>query len=1017
MARRSVAAVSLFAALLGVIAAEWFAGAPARSAEHPVPEPFAKPPQTSFECRWTDTPVALDGVADEPAWKHAQPINTFHLPWLGDKARMGRTATTAKLLWDREYLYFHCEMEDSDLFADVKEHDGELWLNDVFELFLRPDAEKTGYYEFQVNAAGTHFDAFYPRYEFGTLGKQSKVGKFHMESKVKLNGTLNTRDDVDTGWSVEGRIPWTDFLRTGGRPAAGEKWKMNLCRYDYHKDWKEPELSCVAPITTRKIPPFFHQTEDYAALTFVGPDATTAKPFGIEPAGADGFVRPVTSTVIGSPDPPLPFVATRVLDKYRPEYPICTVRIPGTNEMLTITQPWAYAHTAVYRFPFGAATTEPDAVKLMDTPFAGTAYDITFHPKWAENGYVYIGWNGKVPGYKRKASVVTRYTMTTKPPYLIDLKSAADVIAWESDGHNGCAICFGGDGTLYVTSGDGTADSDANLTGQRTDLLLAKVLRIDVDHPAAGKLYAVPKDNPFVGRKEFAPETWAMGLRNPWRMSFDAKTDQLWVGQNGQDLWEQAYLVKKGENYGWSVTEGSHPFYPNRQAAPVAITKPTVEHHHSESRSLTGGLVYHGAKHPELRGAYVYGDYSTGHIWAVKHSGEKIEWHKKIAITTLKITGFALDPDGELLICHHGPKGDGGYFTLSANGAKQDAGFPKKLSESGLFASVKGHAMKPGVIPYSVNAPFWSDGAHKERFLAVPEGQIEYRRTNGWEFPNKTVVVKSFALETREGDPASRKWIETRFLTKQSGEWYGYSYVWNDAGTDATLVDGAGADATFKITTANGVREQVWHYPSRAECMVCHSRAANFVLGLCEVQFNRDHAYPSGRTDNQLRVLEHLGLFNVNWAGAVPAPTDDAERQQPNQREPKPTSMLHAPPSALKRLADPYDKAQPLDLRAKAYLHTNCATCHVEAGGGNAQMQLDFPTEWAKMRLIGAKPMHQTFDLPDARLIAPGAPERSVVLRRIGARGPNTGQMPPLSTNRVDTAGVELLTEWCRGLK
>jgi hypothetical protein len=98
-------------------------------------------------------------------------------------------------------------------------------------------------------------------------------------------------------------------------------------------------------------------------------------------------------------------------------------------------------------------------------------------------------------------------------------------------------------------------------------------------------------------------------------------------------------------------------------------------------------------------------------------------------------------------------------------------------------------------------------------------------------------------------------------------------------------------------------------------------------------------------------------------------------------------------------------------------LHTNCATCHVEAGGGNAQMQLDFPTEWAKMRLIDAKPMHQTFGLADARLIAPGAPERSVVLHRIGTRGPNSGQMPPLSTNRVDTAGVELLTEWCKGLK
>ena len=326
--------------------------------------------------------------------------------------------------------------------------------------------------------------------------------------------------------------------------------------------------------------------------------------------------------------------------------------------------------------------------------------------------------------------------------------------------------------------------------------------------------------------------------------------------------------------------------------------------------------------------------------------------------------------------------------------------------------------MKPGVIPYSVNAPFWSDGLHKERWLAVPEGTILFKRgSTGWEFPDKAVLVKSFALETKEGDPASRKWIETRFLTRQSGEWYGYTYVWNADGTDATLVDASGTDREYTVKTATGERAQTWHYPGRAECMVCHSRAANYVLGLSEVQFNKDHVYPNGRTDNQLRVLEHLGLLNVNWTGEAGAPRNGPEGQQPNQREPKQTSFLNVAPSALKKLADPYDKAQPLDLRAKAYLHANCATCHVEAGGGNAQIQLDFPTEWAKMRLIGAKPVHQTFDLVDAQLIAPGAPERSVVLHRISKRGPNTGQMPPLSTSRVDTAGLELMTEWCKSLK
>jgi mono/diheme cytochrome c family protein len=254
-------------------------------------------------------------------------------------------------------------------------------------------------------------------------------------------------------------------------------------------------------------------------------------------------------------------------------------------------------------------------------------------------------------------------------------------------------------------------------------------------------------------------------------------------------------------------------------------------------------------------------------------------------------------------------------------------------------------------------------------------------------------------------------------MTKQDGEWYGYTYLWNDAGTDAALVEAGGKDVSFKVQTADGEKDFVWHYPGRAECMVCHSRAANYVLGLSEMQMNKDHTYPNGRTDNQLRVLEHLGMLNVNWVSEVGAPKGENERQQPNQREPKSTSVLHVSPGALKKFANPYDKAQPIDARAKAYLHVNCSTCHVEAGGGNAQMQLDFGTAWDKMRLIDTKPVHQTFDLKDAQLIAPGDPARSVLLYRIGKRGPNTGQMPPLSTNRVDTAGVELMTEWCKSLK
>ena len=256
------------------------------------------------ECRWTDTPIVLDGKDDDPAWKNAQVIDSFRQTWLGDKAPALRGKTKAKLLWDRDYFYFYAEMEDRDLFADVTEHDGPIWLNDAFELFFRPGPDKPGYYEFEVNAANAVFDAFYPKVDIPNIPKHIKHGEFRIESKVHLRGTLNKRDDVDKGWSVEGRIPWSDFLRTGGRPEPGEQWRFNLTRCNYDKGLPD-ELSCTAPIKEKRLGSFFHQIEDYPALTFVGPNEKTSRPFGIAKRELV-----TTSTVIGSPDPPLPFHAS-----------------------------------------------------------------------------------------------------------------------------------------------------------------------------------------------------------------------------------------------------------------------------------------------------------------------------------------------------------------------------------------------------------------------------------------------------------------------------------------------------------------------------------------------------------------------------------------------------------------------------------------------------------------------------------------------------------------------------------
>src|SRR5262249_34926351 len=163
---------------------------------------------------------------------------------------------------------------------------------------------------------------------------------------------------------------------------------------------------------------------------------------------------------------------------------------------------------------------------------------------------------------------------------------------------------------------------------------------------------------------------------NPWRMSFDRKTGDMYIADVGQDLWEMIYLGKRGANYGWSVREGSHPFHPNRKQGPAPFVDPLLEHPHSESRSITGGFVYRGKKLPELAGAYIYGDYATCKIWALRQSGGKVTWKKEIAATRLQIVAFGADRDGELYIVDLG----GQIHQLEANPATgTKSSFPNKL--------------------------------------------------------------------------------------------------------------------------------------------------------------------------------------------------------------------------------------------------------------------------------------------------------------------------------------------------
>jgi hypothetical protein len=224
----------------------------------------APPTVREAECRRVQGRMKIDGVIDEVAWEKAQVLEAFSAFW--DKRR-AKSATKARLLWDDKYLYFCAEMEDVDLYADVKEHNGMAWTNDVFELFFKPSEDKLAYYEFQVNALNTQLEMFLPSRGAGGYQRFAPVSKLGMESAVKLYGTLNDPTDRDTGWTVEGRIPWKAFEPTGGPPKPGEKWRFALCRYDYSVAYDRPDLSSSAPLTQSD----FHRYEDYGQVTFVGP--------------------------------------------------------------------------------------------------------------------------------------------------------------------------------------------------------------------------------------------------------------------------------------------------------------------------------------------------------------------------------------------------------------------------------------------------------------------------------------------------------------------------------------------------------------------------------------------------------------------------------------------------------------------------------------------------------------------------------------------------------------------------
>ncbi len=283
---------------------------------------------------------------------------------------------------------------------------------------------------------------------------------------------------------------------------------------------------------------------------------------------------------------------------------------------------------------------------------------LAMHPDFKTNGHFFVYYSHA----SEPKSIVSRFTIPRDGSLVADPNSETVVMEIEQpfQNHNGGSIEFGPDGFLYIGLGDGGDRNDPHSNGQDLTTLLGSVLRIDVDNPQDAKQYGIPDDNPFVGVEGARPEIYAYGVRNPWRIAFDPNNGKLWLGDVGQELWEEVNVIEKGGNYGWSTREGSHPFGNRSAAAKSDPIEPVWEYDHQIGKSITGGRVYRSDRVPSLAGKYLYADYITGIVWALSYDEAtgKVTRNEQVTPDNIAVLSFGQDRAGEVYILTISSRGE-----------------------------------------------------------------------------------------------------------------------------------------------------------------------------------------------------------------------------------------------------------------------------------------------------------------------------------------------------------------------
>ena len=721
-----------------------------------------------------------------------------------------------------------------------------------------------------------------------------------------------------------------------------------------------------------------------------------------DPPAAKQRVPWTTSRVTGSPDPPPPYVAVRAFPNLKFKGALLIARCPGSDRLFVGEQ-----EGRLYSFPNRPDATAELAIDLKaelktlhlhpDAKEFESLYGLVFHPQFQKNRQCFLcytlkGKNAREPNLK-DGTRVSRFVVTDAEPPRIDPASEEIVLTFPQGGHNGGDLHFGPDGMLYISTGDATSPNppDALNTGQDISDLLSSILRIDVDRKDEGKSYAVPSDNPFLNMPAARPEVWAYGFRNPWRMSFDRESGELYVGDVGWELWEMVHRIEKGGNYGWSASEGPQPIKSD-QVGPTPIHPPLIELSHAIACSITGGYVYRGKKFPELRGAYIFGDWETRRIWGARFADGRLSEMPELVRPTIRVVAFGEDNDGEIYFLDHDA---GTVHTLERNeGPSASPDFPRTLTQTGLFASVAEHKPASGVVPFVPNSRQWLDGATSEYWAAFPGTSAAILHETGkpvpglvyWHnfrmhFPNDAVLMRTISLAGVR--------LETQLLHFDGGDWRAYTYVWRDDQSDGDLAPADGAEKEFRI----GGQPRLWQVHSRSQCMSCHSNQSEYALAFVPEQLNRRGA--EGR--NQLIALTEAGFIQRMGNDGQPQPPFD-----------------EASAARERTLADPTDDSQPLEARARGYLHANCAHCHSDHGGGAVSLRLQFSAGTSQLNAVGIRPTRGDLGLPEAAIIKPGDPYASTLFFRMSKFGRD--RMPHIGSELPDEAGLKLVEEWIAGM-